>query len=98
MIPITQQQHAIRRAVRFEFQAPANAKRVALVGDFNNWSRYRHLMQRSPSGVWEITVTLAPDRYQYKFLVNDLQWFTDPKAHASVQNSFGTHNSVVEVK
>jgi len=89
-----------KRAVRFEFQAPAQAQRVAVVGDFNNWNRYSygHSMRKNPAGVWELTTDLAPGRYQYKFLVNESQWVTDPKAQAKASNQYGTDNSVIEVK
>ncbi len=87
-----------KRAVRFEFQAPPTAQRVALVGDFNVWNHWSHMMRKNPSGLWEATVELAPGRYQYKFLVNDSQWVTDPKAQAKASNQYGTDNSVIEVK
>ena len=87
-----------KRAVRFEFQAPPTTQRVALVGDFNHWNRWSHIMRKSPSGLWETTVELAPGRYQYKFLVNDNQWLTDPKATAQASNQYGTNNSVIEVR
>jgi 1,4-alpha-glucan branching enzyme len=87
-----------KRAVRFEFQASPTAQRVALVGDFNHWNRYGQSLRKNPAGVWEITVDLAPGRYQYKFLVNDSQWVTDPKAQAKASNQYGTDNSVIEVK
>lgn len=86
-----------QRAVRFSFQAPPTARGVAVVGDFNAWNRYRHLMRRAASGVWETTLELAPGRYQYKFLVSDQEWFDDPQAQAAVPNEFGGTNAVVEV-
>lgn len=89
---------ATRRAVRFEFQAPLTAQRVALVGDFSAWNHWSHMMRKSASGLWETTVELAPGRYQYKFLVNDNQWLTDPKAQVKASNQYGTDNSVIEVK
>jgi 1,4-alpha-glucan branching enzyme len=53
--------------VRFAVWAP-NAKRVSVVGDFNQWDGRRHPMRlRQPSGVWEIFVPrLGPGTY-YKY-------------------------------
>ena len=92
------QRGATLRAVRFTFQAPANARRVALVGEFNSWNRAQAALQRSVAGGWETTLELAPGRYQYRFLVNDDQWFNDPKVAASAPNPYGTTNSVIDVK
>ena len=87
-----------KRAVRFEFQAPPTSQRVALVGDFNHWNLWSQTMRKQPSGLWEITVDLAPGRYQYKFLVDGNQWLTDPKAKEQASNQYGTNNSVIEVR
>jgi 1,4-alpha-glucan branching enzyme len=63
-----------------------NAKRVAVVGDFNSWDRRRHPMRvRHGSGVWEIFVPrVAPGSYyKYDILSPDgakLPWKADPVA------------------
>lgn len=98
MATMTQKPGVTRRATHFTFQAPADARRVALVGDFNGWNRFSHFMRKSLAGAWEVTLDLAPGRYQYKFLVNESQWFTDPRAQARASNQYGTENSVIEVK
>jgi 1,4-alpha-glucan branching enzyme len=53
--------------VRFAVWAP-NARRVAVVGDFNSWDASRHPMRvRYPAGVWELFVPRigAGERYKY---------------------------------
>ncbi len=72
------------------------AKRVALSGEFNQWSTDKTRMQRNAAGHWEATVELAPGRYEYKFVV-DGEWVPDPLAHQTVWNPHGTLNSVVQV-
>ena len=53
--------------VRFAVWAP-NAKRVSVVGSFNNWDGRRHPMRlRHQSGVWEIFVPHAGAGDLYKF-------------------------------
>ena len=53
--------------VRFAVWAP-NARRVAVVGDFNGWDRRRHAMRRRhDAGVWEIFVPHAACGDHYKF-------------------------------
>ncbi|MGN6524926.1 MAG: 1,4-alpha-glucan branching protein GlgB [Burkholderiaceae bacterium] len=58
---------------RFAVWAP-RARRVSVVGDFNNWDGRRHLMRRrDPSGVWELFVPhmIAGDRYKYELVGPD---------------------------
>ncbi|MEO5736432.1 MAG: 1,4-alpha-glucan branching protein GlgB [Variovorax sp.] len=58
------------RGVAFAVWAP-NARRVSVVGDFNNWDGRRHMMRlRRECGVWEIFAPhLAPgDLYQFEIL------------------------------
>ena len=53
--------------VGFSVWAP-NAKRVAVVGDFNAWDSRRHPMRlRYPAGVWEIFVPRVSPGARYKF-------------------------------
>ncbi|MFT4248126.1 MAG: 1,4-alpha-glucan branching enzyme [Pseudomonas sp.] len=59
--------------VRFAVWAP-NARRVALVGDFNDWDGRRHPMRlRHTAGVWELFVPRvdAGARYKYAIIAAD---------------------------
>ena len=73
------------------------AKQVSLSGDFNGWSKDAAPMTREESGYWKTTLTLAPGRYEYKFVV-DGEWIPDPLARDNVWNQHGTLNSVIEVR
>jgi 1,4-alpha-glucan branching enzyme len=56
--------------VRFAVWAP-NARRVSVVGDFNNWDGRRHPMRlRHQAGVWEIFIPRlgAGERYKYEIV------------------------------
>ncbi len=74
--------------VRFAVWAP-NAKRVSVVGDFNDWDERRHPMRlRHQAGVWELFVPglMAGTVYKYALLGPDgasLPWKADPMAHAA---------------
>ncbi len=53
--------------VRFAVWAP-NARRVAVVGDFNSWDRRRHPMRvRHDAGIWELFVPRVAPGSKYKF-------------------------------
>jgi len=72
------------------------AKKVVLMGNFNDWSLKKHPMQRDENGMWNKTVMLSPGKYEYKFLV-DGQWREDPLNDRLCPNCFGTQNSVLDL-
>lgn len=84
------------RAMEFKFFAP-QAKRVNLVGDFNNWDTKSLSAKRDTKGNWNVKVGLKPGRHEYKFFV-DGSWVNDPRCASHVFNPLGTQNSVIEVK
>ena len=69
--------------VRFAVWAP-NAKRVAVVGDFNSWDRRRHPMRvRYGAGIWELFVPRVAPGSKYKFDIvgpdgTTVPWKADP--------------------
>jgi hypothetical protein len=94
--------HAARtsdRAVSTQFVLDApRASRVALVGDFNAWNAAATPLARvSSSGLWTVTVPLAPGRHTYAFMVDDTAWTLDPRAPTAQDPDFGTPSSVVLV-
>ena len=75
------------RGVAFAVWAP-NAKRVSVVGDFNQWDGRRHMMRlRRECGVWEMFAPhlVAGDAYEFELLSADDQVLrkTDPYAFAA---------------
>jgi len=73
------------KGVRFAVWAP-NAKRVAVVGDFNSWDRCRHPMRvRHRAGIWELFIPRIAPGSRYKYDIVDangvvLPWKSDPMA------------------
>jgi 1,4-alpha-glucan branching enzyme len=69
--------------VRFAVWAP-NARRVAVVGDFNSWDRRRHPMRvRFGAGIWELFVPRVAPGSKYKFDIvgpdgTTVPWKADP--------------------
>jgi 1,4-alpha-glucan branching enzyme len=69
--------------VRFAVWAP-NARRVAVVGDFNSWDRRRHPMRvRYGAGIWELFVPRVAPNSKYKFDIvgpdgTTVPWKADP--------------------
>jgi 1,4-alpha-glucan branching enzyme len=82
--------------VRFALHAP-DARQVFLAGTFNRWDPSSHaLTGPDEKGTWSVSLTLAPGRYEYLFVVNGTEWTPDPGAPWA-DDGFGGRNSVVVV-
>ena len=80
-------------------EAVNNARKVTLVGDFNNWSKNATPMTKLKTGDFRLKVKLARKRhYKFRYLVDAKRWENDWKADNYVPNSFGDDDSVVIVK
>jgi len=82
--------------ILFKLEAP-DAKRVAVVGDFNYWQEPIELNDDDEDGVWIAIARLDPGTYQYKFMVDDT-WQPDPCNPVAVDDAHGGRNSIVVVK
>lgn len=84
--------------VTFELLAEVNAKRVVLLGDFNDWNPEKHILKRRADGSFGLTVSLKPGHaYRFRYLVDGERWENDYGADAYVPNPFGGEDSVVEI-
>lgn len=82
--------------VTFTLPALSDDKSVCLVGDFNNWNPEQTPMQRTKAGYWVVTLLFEPNReYEYRYLVNGLEWRNDPDADGYVRNIYQAYNSLV---
>ena len=85
--------------VLFVVWAPT-AKRVSVVGEFNDWDGRRHPMRKHPaSGIWEIFIPAVANDAHYKYEIVDamgkrLPLKADPYAH-SMQHPPETASRVV---
>ena len=84
------------KTAEFKLYAP-QARKVSIAGTFNNWDTKALSAKKDSKGNWMIKVNLKPGRYEYKFVV-DGSWINDPKCSSNVSNSFGSQNSVVEIR
>ena len=85
-----------RRLITLHFQ-DAEAGAVAVVGSFNGWSPAVNPMQKK-GDVWELTLSLLPGKYSYRFLVDQKKQVLDPAATGVEPDGYGGKNSVLVVK
>lgn len=86
-----------RRLVTFRYE-DAGANAVSVVGSFNGWSPETHRLQKNAEGRWELTMSLAPGRYSYRFLIDQKKQVLDPSTALTEPDGYGGKNSVVVVK
>jgi len=78
-------------------QPTGEARRIAVAGDFNNWSPDATPMRYNQQlDVFEASVSLPAGRHAYR-LVIDGRWTTDPHNDRVVVNEQGEPNNIVEV-
>lgn len=89
-----------RRSCRVTFDLPpeAKVKRVALCGEFNDWSSTANTMKLRKDGRFSTTISLPAGRaYRFRYLLDETRWENDWAADGYVPNSFGTEDSLVRV-
>lgn len=97
LFPATTKKPAPQR-VQFVLVAP-DAKKVAVVGDFNGWDA-KHAgfqAQHRGGGVWSVTAPVPVGHHRYSFVVDDSVWVADPTAPRAVDNDYGVPNSAIVV-
>jgi len=76
----------------------ADAEKVYLVGDFNDWSPTTDPMtDDNADGEWTLFYPLAPGSYAYKFVVDGKNWVADPSNPLSEPDGFNGRNSILKI-
>lgn len=91
-----------RPVCKVTFRLPAavagGAGRVALVGDFNDWSIEACLMKRLKNGDFTATIDLpAGVEYRYRFFIDGCRWENDWCPDRYAPNPYGSDDSVIAV-
>jgi 1,4-alpha-glucan branching enzyme len=75
------------------------ARKVSLVGEFNNWNPKATPLEQLKSGEFKVTVDLEVGReYQYRYLLDGKVWQNDDDADSYCPSGIGREeNSVVRV-
>jgi 1,4-alpha-glucan branching enzyme len=76
----------------------SDAKKVYLVGDFNDWSPLADPMtDENGDGQWSLYFPLSPGSYAYKFVVDGKSWIADPTNPNGEPDGFDGRNSIVVI-
>ncbi len=82
----------------FRFKPEAEAKRVMLVGSFNNWDRDANPMAGpNKDGDWTAEIKLGAGSHQYKFLMDEDSWRPDPANPEQAPDGHGGFNSLLRL-
>jgi 1,4-alpha-glucan branching enzyme len=88
---------AVEGGVLFRYRN-SNAKKVNLVGDFNDWNPTADPMSdENGDGEFTLFYPLGVGTYAYKFLVDGKNWVSDPANPSSEPDGFNGRNSIVKV-
>lgn len=95
-----------KTGILFRYKAPA-ARQVNVAGEFNNWLGTANGGRLDPNidpmkdldddGIWELTLPLPPGRYQYKFVIDQVDWQEDPSNPETTDDNYGGLNSILVV-
>lgn len=94
--------------VVFRFMAPS-ASLVQLAGNWpeNDWLRGQaqtgsflvgEMKDEDGDGIWTRTEKLGAGRYQYKFVIDRVNWKEDPNNPNRSDDAFGGFNSLMDVR
>lgn len=74
--------------VEFIYRSSETIKSCSLAGSFNNWDKTAAPMENAGDNTWKVTLELQPGEHQYKFVLDDENWETDPDAAEYSQDMY----------
>ncbi len=80
----------------FLFKSRGKVGSVSVMGSFNDWSPHaKCVMKEYENNIWKVTLLLESGTHQFKYLVNNQEWVSDPNC-PTTQDKY--HNSILEVE
>jgi 1,4-alpha-glucan branching enzyme len=77
-------------------KAAPKARKVTIVGDFNNWDKEATPLKKLENGDFTITLGLFPGKeYRFRYLIDGKKWENDWHADRYEMSPYGAENSVV---
>jgi len=90
---------ACRVTFRLSDKDARDARRIFIVGDFNNWKETATPMKPLKKGGFVADLTLETGReYQFRYFFDRIAWGNDPQADKYIHSPYGNcDNSVIEI-
>ncbi len=82
--------------ITFRLTGYEGAKKVALIGNFNQYQHDKNVLYKTENGIWECKVRLPKGVFYYQFMIEDEVKINDPANKISYKPA-GDWNSVVVV-
>ena len=92
---VVSQQYPIITKDGVKFVYEGKATKVEIAGSFNYWTKQP--LKKEKENLWSITLKLAPGKHQYKFVIDEKNWITDPKNPNTITTPDGFVNSLVVI-
>lgn len=86
-----------KTAAAFGLPAEVLSSTAHVCGDFNDYGTDAHPLKQRKDGSLNVTISLPPSEYQYRFLLDEGRWENDWSAARYAPNPYGSDNSVIEV-
>ncbi len=79
-------------------EAARNAKKVSVIGDFNDWNGESHPMKKFKTGEFKITLSLEKGQeYQFRYLLDGKDFENDWEADKYVQSPVSQEENSVMI-
>ncbi len=81
--------------VKFCYAPNTSAQSVSIAGSFNEWNKDASPMKETAGGMWEAEIEVPAGSHQYKFVINNSVWVSDPSNPETMDDGQGGKNSVI---
>ena len=84
---------------KITFDIPAEAEKLAVVGDFNNWDAEANPLKKLKSGNFKGQINLEKGQsYEFKYVADGKHYFNDEQADSYQFNEYaGSENGVLSL-
>src|SRR5512135_48382 len=82
-----------RATFRLPGEAAPKARKVTIVGDFNNWDKEATILTKLENGDFTMTLELDPGKeYHFRYLIDGKMWENDWRADKYVKSPYGVED------
>ncbi len=85
-------------SVTFRHRPQVPARSCSVVGSFNGWDPRADPMNAQEDGGFWLKMELIPGTYEYKFVIDQVQWIDDPLAQERISDGYWGHNSILRLR